>query len=137
MMSDLAALYKLPDEIMALVKSGFLVLLSEKEDEWTVELDIPSMGTVASTPKGQAGLLLPDQGIPARSGCVEKIPYPADSGEPRAVRGQVVNFTSTTPRMLGLWDQHAKGSGAHSGSPLRASEAGQKAEASKRLEFSS
>ncbi len=48
MMSDLAAMYKLPDEIMALVKSGFLEVLSEKEDEWTVELDIPSMGTVTA-----------------------------------------------------------------------------------------
>ena len=48
MMSDLAARYKIPDKIMAFVTRGFLEVLSEKEDEWTVELDIPSMGTVTA-----------------------------------------------------------------------------------------
>jgi hypothetical protein len=41
-MTDIAAKYKIPDEVMAFVNSGLLVLLAEDEAEKTVEFHIPS-----------------------------------------------------------------------------------------------
>lgn len=45
-MTDLAAKYKIPAEIMAFVNDGFLVVLSEDESTKTVEFHIPTQARI-------------------------------------------------------------------------------------------
>ena len=48
-MTDLAEKYKIPDEIMAFVRDGFLEVAEETPDRATVEFRIPSMGSTGSS----------------------------------------------------------------------------------------
>jgi hypothetical protein len=48
-MTDLAAKYNIPDEIMAFVRGGFLEVAEETPDRATVEFRIPSLGSADSS----------------------------------------------------------------------------------------
>jgi hypothetical protein len=49
MMTDIATKYKIPAEIMAFVKDGFLEVAEETPDRATVEFRIPSLGSTESS----------------------------------------------------------------------------------------
>ncbi len=48
---DLADKYKIPDEVMAFVRDGFLEVSSEDEAKATVEFLIPSLGSTSASDK--------------------------------------------------------------------------------------